>query len=395
MGRPRLTKLYLRDYRSYSELLFEPASGVNFLLGPNAAGKTNLLEAINYLSTLRSPRTSRDGDLVRWGSGSFYIKGQLETGGPGSARTLEVGYRSGRGRALRIDGVPVRRTREFLGSINTVFFSPDDLRLIKGGPEERRSFLDAEIGQVDGRYRSALDTYSRVLTQRNDVLKQMRGRRTSLASADLLLEPWDRQLVEAGSRIVAGRLQHLNPWLAFAAETYDELAGGSEELSGEYLSGFMPPYPLGSSPGRSDSVDREGIADAYAKAVAESRDEEMHRGYTLVGPHRDDCRFTISGHEARTYGSQGQQRSVALAIKIAEVRWMRDVTRREPILLLDDVISELDGDRARRLAALLDGGSQTMITSTDLDPAIAAHPSPTRWRVSGGEVIRDGTLAPG
>ncbi len=381
----RISKLYLRNYRSYSELLFQPDAGVNFLLGPNAAGKTNLLEAIHYLATLRSPRTAKDADMVRWGEKAFYVKGEFLFGGPRHA--LEVGYRSGRGRMLRVDGVPVRRVADFLGYVNAVFFSPDDLRLIKGGPEERRRFLDAEIGQVHRRYGSAIDDYGKILGQRNDALKNIRSRRSSSTETDLLLQPWDQQLVATGTRIVSARIQHLDRWMAVAREVYSGLTDAQESLEASYSSDYVGEVTVGEWP--EELPDREGIARSFAEHLRRRRDEEIERGYTVVGPHRDDLVFLIAGRDARTYGSQGQQRSVALALKIAEVTWVREETRREPILLLDDVISELDERRASRLAGLLGNAGQTMITSTHLDERIRSQADPTIWTVSEGEVTLD------
>ncbi|MFP4201309.1 MAG: DNA replication/repair protein RecF [Clostridia bacterium] len=381
----RVSKLYLRNYRSYPELLFQPDPGVNFLLGSNAAGKTNLLEAIHYLATLRSPRTAKDADMVRWGEKSLYVKGEFLFEGP--RHTLEVGYRGGRGRVLRVDGVPVRRVGDFLGYVDAVFFSPDDLRLVKGGPEERRRFLDAEIGQVHSRYRSAVDDYGKILSQRNESLKNIRSRRSSVTETDLLLQPWDEQLVATGSRIVSDRIRHLDRWMAVAREAYSQLTDAEENLGVAYSSDYLDEVIVGE--GGDELPDREGIARSFAEHLTQRRSEEIERGFTVVGPHRDDLTFFVAGRDARTYGSQGQQRSVALALKIAEVTWVREETRREPILLLDDVISELDERRAGRLAGLLGNAGQTMITSTHLDERVRSQADPTIWKVSEGEVTLD------
>ena len=378
-------KLYLKNYRSYPDLYLALDPGLNILVGANAAGKTNLLEAIYYLAAARSPRSPRDVELIHWGQEGFYIKalvtdGQVE-------HTLEFGFRSGRKKSIRMDGVPQERVSNIVGLINAVIFSPDDLSLIKGRPDIRRRFFDGEIGQVNPRFLSFHQRYYRILMQRNDVLKRLRRNRAVPEDALVQLQPWDEQLVQAGGELIVMRLDALRQWGALTQATYRELSGPEEELDLAYESSVGGSQALTS---RSPSTEPPTVVDwqaAFKDALERARETELERGHTVIGPHRDDVRLTLNGHDLKEYGSQGQQRSAALAIKIAEVEWMRLETRRSPVLLLDDVMSELDISRSQRLAQLLDRGTQTILTCTDLADVDYDVLEGTLWRVRNGEVI--------
>ncbi len=378
-----LQKLYLKDYRSYENLLFEPDPHLNVLVGENATGKTNLLESIYYLAAGRSQRTHRDAELVRWGRDGFYIKAGLL--GTPVKHTVEFLYHRTRGRSFRLDGVSHSSLVDVIGVVNAVIFSPDDLSLLKGGPGGRRSFLDSEIGQVDRSYLRSLSRYNRILSQRNDVLRNLRSSGSSRSTEDLLLEPWDLQLARSGAAIVATRISMLRRWAAGAASTYREVAGAGEDLTMNYQCSFFPETSLAMQD-KCTSISKEEMETHLLQKLREARVEEVGRGFTVVGPHRDDLLMYVAGRDARYYASQGQQRSVVLALRIAEVAWMEEETNRRPLLLLDDVMSELDTGRAQRLARLVGSGAQTFITCTDLSDLNLGGSGERIWQTGGGEV---------
>ncbi len=395
-------KLSLRNWRTYSELTFEPASGLNIIVGDNAAGKTNLLESLYYLAAGASQRTSRDSELIRWGSDSFQI--QAEIRGTRARHSLEFSYHQNEGKKYLLDGVQMDSLREVLGVVNAVIFSPDDLSLVKGAPENRRDFLDAEISQIDPRYQADAVRYRRIVRQRNDELKRIASAKSSKATADLLLDPWNEQLVKTGRELISTRLLMLRLWGGSSCKSYKKLSRGSETLTIAYVMSTQPKKVVvvagsrveeadgdisGKAPGRSSLRRRsEQLLSASLKKL---RDDEIRRGYTLAGPHRDDIGFYVNQRAARHFASQGQQRSVALALKIGEVQWMKTQTSSQPLLLLDDVMSELDSSRSERLAQLVGEDGQTFITCTDLgDLNIDRLEGATLWRVDAGEVMRVG-----
>ncbi|MFO8061188.1 MAG: DNA replication/repair protein RecF, partial [Bacillota bacterium] len=379
----RLDKLYLKDYRSYPNLLFEPDRHLNVLVGENATGKTNLLESIYYLAAGRSQRTHRDQQLLRWGKSSFFIKASLI--GEPVRHTVEILYHKDRGKSFRVDGVRQSAMLDAIGLVNAVIFSPDDLSLLKGGPSERRSFIDSEIGQVNRPYQNSLSRYNRILSQRNDVLRNLRASNYSRSTEDLLLEPWDLQLAESGAAIVAARLRLLRRWAAGAADTYGEVAGTTERFTMSYQCSFLGEVPL-QTKGEGTSIAVGDMQSQLLERLTDSRAEEVGRGHTVVGPHRDDLAVYVDERDARHFASQGQQRSAALAMRIAEVGWMEEEIKRRPLLLLDDVMSELDAKRARRLARLVGSGVQTFITCTDLSDLRLGSSFGTIWHTGGGEV---------
>ncbi len=375
-----LEKLFLHNYRNYERLVFEPHPGVNALVGENAAGKTNLLEIIHYLAAGRSHRTHRDAELIRWSEEGFYAKVRVRR--RCVSHTLELAYHADRGKSFRLDGVSQTRLSDVLGVINAVLFSPDDLSLMKGGPGGRRSFMDAEISQVSRPYRRGITRYNRILTQRNDVLRELKRTRSSAASADPLLQPWDTQLVETGAAVTAARIRAFGGWAPMAAGSHRQIAG--EGLGIHYESSFSPPVDL-SAANSSPSTIQE-LRDEMMTTLVNKRSQEIDRGYTLIGPHRDDLLFLVSGRDVRHYASQGQQRSVVLAVRMAEVGWMKEQTGTAPILLLDDVMSELDTKRAGRLADAVSMQGQTFITCTDLSQLSWEGAPGQIWRVDSGEV---------
>lgn len=369
----RVELLQCRDFRNYERLSLECGEGVHLVWGPNGSGKTNLLEAIYYFAAGRSPRTARDAELVREGAAGFALRLQLQRSG--TSQTLEVGYDAERGKWIRIDGVSRSRPASLYGRLRAVFFSPDDLWLIKGGPARRRALLDRALLQLSPVYEAALARYENALAQRNALLREVRAGRAGRA----LLEIWDDELVQYGVDVALRRFAAARSLSAAAARAYGHLAGG-EPFACQYRSGI---------PGADEALqagEAPALAEAFRAALGEMQRAELERGFTLVGPHRDDLDVEVGGRPARTFGSQGQQRSAVLALKLAE-RDLLAVDGELPILLLDDVLSELDAGRRAALRSIVAGGGQAFVTATDPEALLAMNcPSGRAFHVWAGRV---------
>ncbi|BCV19935.1 DNA replication/repair protein RecF [Moorella sp. Hama-1] len=338
MSALRLLQLQLVNFRSYSHLTWDCHSGLNIICGPNAAGKTNLLEAIGYLAVARSFRQQLDQQLLAWGATSFQIKGLCLS--YDDEVEIFISYQQ-HNKGLTINGIR-SRLMELLGVFPGIYFGPDDLNLIKGGPSQRRQFLDREISMGDRLYCRSLQEYRRILLQRNLLLRALKAGRGKAAE----LEPWDIQLLQAGQRIMAKREGFLQALEPLAADLFQKMAGG-EKLALTY---------------------RPGVGDRqeWEDRLQSGREREIQAGMTLFGPHRDDFSVTFSGHEARYFASQGQQRTMVLALKLAEARYYREMLGVMPVLLLDDVFSELDDQRQQALLELLAVADQAFLTTTEI-----------------------------
>ncbi|RQD73913.1 MAG: DNA replication/repair protein RecF [Candidatus Syntrophonatronum acetioxidans] len=337
-----LKKLSLINFRNYikEEVSFDPH--LNIFLGDNGQGKTNLLEAIYFLSGGKSNRTRQDKELINWEKDLFTLRGIYESKkGSGSINILNP---RGDRKRYKLNGI---EKRENSGEIKAVLFSPDDLNLIKGSPSLRRNFLDREGSQIFPLYSYNLKKYNKVLRQRNKLLKlNMIG--------DKYLEPWDRQLIEYGSFIVKKRLEIINKMSMLSRLIYRRLTQGRENFQISYFSemGFQG----------EDSLEK--IRDILENSLHKKREEEIRYGATLLGPHRDDLHVFVEGQEARLYGSQGQQRTGILSLKMAILEIIKGYWGEYPLLLLDDVFSELDEERRDYLVKEIKNGMQTFITST-------------------------------
>lgn len=349
-----LTRLVLKQFRNYPALTWEPRGGINVLVGNNAQGKTNLLEAVYYLSAFSSPRTYADAELVLWGQDSFYLQGLFQK--KTDSFSMEVGFAAQGGKKeIRLNRQVLPRHSEAMGMVNTVLFTPEDLYLVKGYPQVRRNFLDREILQVNPAYGQYLLRYQKVLRQRNRFLKEMwQGGRGDKGPE---LEVWDRQLVETGSYILHKRKEFIKKLSLLARLQHRKLTAGQEELSLQYVSSLEK---LNSQ----ENFSREMMMEIFLAGLAALAGEEKNRGMTLAGPHRDDLDIRINQHQARIYGSQGQQRTAALSLKLAQVELIYGEKGTYPILLLDDVFSELDRERQKCLLSLIRGKVQTFITGT-------------------------------
>ncbi len=337
----------LRDFRLYRHLTLEFAPEVNLLTGPNAAGKTSVLEALSVLATGRSFRGASDPEMVRSGQEAYHVAARFR--GRHGSHTVSVSFaRSGEATPARksssLDGRSLAKVSDVLGRIPLLSFSPDDLALVKGGPAERRRFLDALLSQTDPSYPDHLARYQKALAQRNALLTDLAARRLALTSAREQTQAWDETLMAEAAAVQRGRAESVLAVAPLAAAAFAGIDG--RDLAVTYLPSAFDPDRL---------------------------PEEVRRGQTLSGPHRDEVTLAVGGEDARRYASQGQQRSVVLALKLAALQLLEERTGEHPVLLLDDVTSELDPGRGAALLALLARG-QTFVTATDrpaLERAVA------------------------
>ncbi|HEX2175550.1 MAG TPA: DNA replication/repair protein RecF [Nocardioidaceae bacterium] len=401
-----VTHLSLLDFRSYTgaEVPLEP--GVTAFVGPNGQGKTNLVEAIDYVATLRSHRVAGDQPLVRLGAERAIVRvGAVRD----DRRALaEVEITPGKANRARLNKSPLPRTRELLGLVRTVLFSPDDQALVKGDPAERRRFLDDLLVARAPRYAGVRQDYDRVLRQRNSLLKSAGAARRSGGGAGQLatLEAWDEHLARTGSELLAGRLALVEALRPHVAKAYAEVAqgvadepapdaahGGGQSLGGQrhtaarteaalaYKPSFALPAEL-----PADGSSREALAAALLAEVAARRGDELDRGVSLVGPHRDDLVLSIGPLPAKGYASQGESWSFALALRLASFDLLR-ADGDDPVLILDDVFSELDASRRSRLARLVAGAEQVLVTAA-VPEDVPEVLSGARYDVADGEVRR-------
>lgn len=347
-----VSRLSLTEFRSYPTLDLELPAGVCLFLGANGQGKTNLVEAVGYISGLSSHRVAADAALVRFGAQCAVIRAVIER--DGRSLTAEVEINPGRANRARLAGAPLRRPRELLGTLRTVTFAPEDLAMVKGDPGERRRFLDELLVARTPRFAAVRADYERVLKQRNSLLKTASAARRS-GGADLrTLDVWDEHLVSAAAALVAGRLELLEALRPHLDKSYAALAPEGGAVRAEYRFSAGAEGPV--------IPDRDLLTAALAAAIAANRPSEIERGVSLVGPHRDDLLLSIGDLPARGYASHGESWSLALALRLAGYELLR-AEGAEPVLVLDDVFAELDTGRRERLADLAGGAEQVLVTA--------------------------------
>ncbi|HRR89232.1 MAG TPA: DNA replication/repair protein RecF [Eubacteriales bacterium] len=338
------TLLKLKNFRNYLEKAVEFSSGLNVIEGKNATGKTNLLEAV-YLSAFgRSPRAVKDKEMINHGASQAQVRLNLEK--KFRSHKIEVFLLDNNKKSVLIDGIPAARSNELLGMLSVVYFSPDELKLIKNSPEERRRFMDVSLCQQKKAYFFALSGYNRLLKQRNALLKES----NSKAIADTL-DIWDAEMAKTGAEIIFERAAFLKGLEADARRAHYAISGGGEELSLLYET---------ETSGQTKEELRAGILEA----LKAGRERDLNLKYTGAGPHRDDIKIALDGRDARKFASQGQIRTSTLALKVAETALIKAETGESPVLLLDDVLSELDESRQ---AALLNfvSGTQVIVSCTE------------------------------
>ncbi|MFJ5547130.1 DNA replication/repair protein RecF [Streptomyces sp. NPDC093225] len=379
-----VTHLSLADFRSYAgaEVPLDP--GVTAFVGPNGQGKTNLVEAVGYLATLGSHRVSSDAPLVRMGADRAVIRAAVTQGE--RSQLVELELNPGRANRARINRSSQVRPRDVLGIVRTVLFAPEDLALIKGDPGERRRFLDELITARSPRMAAVRSDYERVLKQRNTLLKSAAmARRHGGRSMDLsTLDVWDQHLARAGAELLAQRLDLIATLQPLADKAYEQLAPGGGPLGLTYRSSVGE--ALDAVLGTAVRSPREELYEALLGALAGARKQEIERGVTLVGPHRDDLLLRLGDLPAKGYASHGESWSYALALRLASYDLLRSEGG-EPVLVLDDVFAELDARRRERLAELVAPGEQVLVTAA-VDDDVPDVLVGARYGVSGGEVTR-------
>ena len=368
--------LSLVDFRSYATAELELAPGVTALIGPNGQGKTNLVEAIGYVATLDSHRVSADAPLVRSGAERAVVRAGVVR--DGRETRVEIEIVPGKTNRARLGGAPVPRPREILGTLRTVLFAPEDLAVVKGDPSERRRFLDELLVARAPRFSAVRADYDRVLKQRNALLKSAGAARRAGGSALRTLDVWDAHLATAGAALLAGRLELVDALSPLVDKAYATVSGGGAAATLSYSS-TLPADSLASR-------DRDVLAAALSAAVAATRDAELDRGVTLVGPHRDDLILSLGELPARGYASHGESWSFALALRLASYDLLRS-DGGEPVLILDDVFAELDDTRRQQLADLVAPAEQVLITAAVADD-VPQQLSGARYDVATGEVRR-------
>ena len=350
----------LKNYRNYDELHMEFSPGTNILYGNNAQGKTNILEAIYVCCTTKSHRGSKDREMIHFHEEESHIKLNI--------RKNDVPYRidmhlkKNKAKGVAINGIPIRKASELFGIVNVVFFSPEDLNIIKNGPSERRKFIDLELCQLNKLYVHSLVSYNRILMQRNKLLKDLFFH----PEYEETLDVWDMQLVQYGREIIRYRQEFIGQLNEMIKDIHWKLSGEKEQLKIIY--------------------DPNSSAEEIEEEIKRSRSQDIKQKTTLVGPHRDDIGFFIDDIDIRKYGSQGQQRTAALSLKLAEIQLVKKLVRDYPILLLDDVLSELDGERQNHLLSAINH-IQTMITCTGLEDFVN-----NRFQIDSLFRVVDGTV---
>jgi DNA replication and repair protein RecF len=379
--------LQLTDFRSYGSVALPLEAGVTTFVGANGHGKTNLVEAVEYLSTMSSHRVASEVPLVRSGTARAIVRAGVIAGLNDPRRlTLELEINPGKANRARLNRSPLRHAREIIGVLRTVVFSPADIAIVKGDPSERRRFLDDLLVTRWPRLAGVRADYERVLRQRNTLLKSLSGRSrggTPPADAEATLDVWDTHLARAGGELLEARLAALADLEPHISKAYADIAPTNNDAAAEYRSSVDLDTPRQVEHGTT----RADITAALESAMAERRAEEIQRGVSLVGPHRDDIVLSLGMLPAKGYASHGESWSFALALRLASFHLLR-ADGVEPVLVLDDVFAELDSVRRERLAAGVRGAEQVLVTAAvvaDVPELLAGQ----RFRVADGEVMRD------
>lgn len=368
----KLTELNLHHFRNYNEAQVEFSPQINVLIGENAQGKTNLLESIYVLAMTRSHRTNNDHELIEFGKDAAQIKGTVQRELGSLKLELDIGKHGKKAKANHLEKA---RLSEYLGQLNVILFAPEDLALVKGAPTVRRRFIDMEFGQVSPKYLHDLTQYRDILKQRNRYLKQLQSHE---AQDQLYLEVLSEQLAAVGGAIISQRVKFLSELEGYAQELHQSITQGRENLTFEYSSAVKD----------ASTLTEVELSEALMDLYRQNQSKEIFQGTTLYGPHRDDVRFLINHKNVQTYGSQGQQRTTALSVKLAEIDLMKNQTGEYPILLLDDVLSELDGARQTHLLKTIQDKVQTFLTTPGLsDVARNLIKEPRIFHIRDGQII--------
>lgn len=338
-----LKSLELANFRNYEELNISFDKGTNILYGDNAQGKTNILEAIYVSATTKSHKGSKDKEIINFNKEEAHIRTYLEK--ENIETRVDMHLRKNKSKGIAIDGQKIKKAADLMGLLNVVFFSPEDLSIIKDGPAERRRFADMELCQLDSFYLYNLNHYNKIIGQRNKLLKDMYFQPELKETLNI----WDSQLVSFGSKIIERREQFVKQLGDIIFDIHKKLSGGKEEL----VIAYEPDVSI----------------EDFEKQMKYNQDKDIRLKQTTTGPHRDDFSFVVNGVDIRKYGSQGQQRTAALSLKLSEIELVKKISKDTPVLLLDDVLSELDSNRQNYLLNSI-GNIQTIISCTGLDEFI-------------------------
>ena len=391
-----LRHLSLMDYRSYPTAEVELEPGITTFVGLNGQGKTNLVEAAGYLASLSSHRVAQDAPLVRAGASQAIIRAAVMR--DGREQVVELEINPGKANRARLGRAPLTRPRDILGALRTVLFAPEDLALVKGDPSERRAFLDQLLIARQPRWAGARADYDKILKQRNALLKSAmpllrKGTRRrvdrdpqEVEAALHTLDVWNSHLAEVGSSLVYARLRLLHDLAPYLTKAYDEVSAGRGAAQATYRSSLYADMAARIADG--EVPEQDALREAMHETFAQVRDQEVERGITLVGPHRDDLLLQLGDLPAKGYASHGESWSFALGLRLAAFQLLRTDLGTDPVLVLDDVFAELDAGRRERLAAMVEDAEQVLVTAAvadDVPPALAGR----TFHVTLGSVSRE------
>ena len=358
-----IKRLQMLNYRNYKSLNITLGKNVNVFMGDNAQGKTNILEAIYYCAFAKSHRTSKDRELINWNSDSAYVS--LLVGQDRLDKNIDINILKDGKKAIKINKIKVSKIGELFGNFNVVMFSPEDLKIIKDSPGVRRKFIDMELCQLNSKYYYNLVQYNKVLNERNVVLKNRK-----LDSE--ILDIYDIQLANFGYHIIIERLKYINKLNFYGKDIHKDISSGKENVEFKYISTIK---------------DLEDIENSFYELLRRNRKKDIEKGTTSIGPHRDDFIVLINDVDTKSFGSQGQQRSAVLTIKFSSLKIIKEMTSEYPVLLLDDVLSELDFNRKRYILSTI-GEIQTIITCTGIEDLTNYLDNSSRvFKVKEGEIL--------
>ncbi|MBQ0041362.1 MAG: DNA replication/repair protein RecF [Clostridiales bacterium] len=369
----RINNILLQNFRNYSNLELTFNEHRNIIVGENAQGKTNLIEAIYLSAFSKSFRTNNAGDMVKFGEERGRVN--VDINSEDMDKNIDISILTNGRKMIKKDGKAVRRTADLLNNIVVIIFSPDDLRIIKDSPERRRAYINRELSQIRPKYYDVLKNYSDVLKQKNSLIKGLSNSQYSRTYNTDMMDVYDRQLADYGYELIRYRKEFVDMLSEEAGEIMSAISGGKEDLKIEYKTSC-------------DYISAPEGREIMFKQLYHNRQKDIYAGFATLGPHRDDLEFYINGTDAKKYGSQGQQRTIALSLKLAEIRIAKQILDEYPVLLLDDVLSELDLDRQRFLVNQIDD-VQLFITSAELnDEVIETLQGGTLFRVEEGTITK-------
>ena len=358
-----IKRLQMLNYRNYNVLDINLGPHVNVFMGDNAQGKTNILEGIYYCAFARSHRTSKDRELINWNADNALLS--VMVGRERLDKRIDISILKDGKKAIQINKIKIKKIGELFGNFNVVMFSPEDLKIIKDSPGVRRKFIDMELCQLNPKYYYNLVQYNKVLNERNSILRNRNINKD-------ILDVYDMQLVEFGYKIIIDRLEYIQKLNKYSAKIHSEITSGKEKIEFKYISTIK---------------DLENIKENFYSLLEKNRVRDCERGITSVGPHRDDFTVLINDIDTKSYGSQGQQRTAVLTIKFSSLKIIKELTGEHPVLLLDDVLSELDFSRKRYILSTI-GDIQTIITCTGIEDLYEYLDDKSKvFKVKDGEIL--------